>query len=61
MTMTARKGRGRSRLSEGETVLLGIKLPRELKEEFETIAERIALTPSQLARIVLKSFVEKSK
>ena len=54
--------RGRNRLDDGcETVLMGIKVPADLKRDFDAIADRIALTPSQLARIVLKSFVDKSK
>jgi len=44
-----------------ETVIFGIKIPKNIKDDFESIAKKMGLNSSHLARIIIKNFVEKNK
>lgn len=55
------RGPGRTRLEgEIETVLMGVKLPKTIKDEFDNAAYKMGLSPSKLARIVLKNFLNRN-
>ena len=56
------KKRGRLKLqADSDTVFLGIKMPKELKDDFEDIAFKMGLSPSRLVRILMANFVENAK
>lgn len=47
--------------SSSNTVVLGVKVSQDLKDEFETIANSMGLDLSALTRLVMKSFIAEYK
>jgi antitoxin component of RelBE/YafQ-DinJ toxin-antitoxin module len=43
---------------EVQTMQLTIRMPQEYKEKIETLAERMGLKKSDIARLALKEFIE---
>ena len=60
--LVKKKKAGRTKLEQSSnTTLMGIKIPENLIKEFEKISLKMGLTKSQLARIVISSFVDEYK
>jgi predicted transcriptional regulator len=45
---------------EVQTMQLTIRMPQEYKEKIETLAERMGLKKSDIARLALKEFIEEN-
>jgi antitoxin component of RelBE/YafQ-DinJ toxin-antitoxin module len=51
---------GKGLHQEVKTMQLTIRMPQEYKEKMETLAERMGLKKSDIARLALKEFIEEN-